>query len=95
MPKSVADDLIAKSNGDVSEIEKYLGLDPGDLGASPVRIDIDEPKGLRMPSGNEDGTNPTKWIPGGFTDKEVPEAVINPVSPGDYTVSNITGIGGK
>ena len=79
MPKSVADDLLQKSGGDVKELERLLGLNPGDLGDAPVRIDIPEYTGLRMPTGNEFGAN-ENWIPGGFTDGgAIPEAVIDQV----------------
>ena len=78
MPKIVADELIAKSGGDVSELEKLLGLDPGELGNSPVRVDIPNPTGIRMPNGNEVGAN-SQWIPGGYTSGGIPEAIIDQV----------------
>jgi len=40
-----------------------LGLSKGDLGDVPVRIDISNPTGLRMPSGNEAGAN-NFWLLG-------------------------------
>lgn len=64
MPKSVADNLIAEAGGDVAKLEKLLSLDPGTLGTNPVRLDIQNPSGLRMSSGNELGAN-SQWIPGG------------------------------
>nr|GME07322.1 type IV secretion protein Rhs [Ipomoea batatas] len=64
MPKSVADDVIGRSGGDVRTIEKLLGLSKGELGDAPVRIDIPNPTGSRMPSGNEAGANKF-WLPGG------------------------------
>ncbi|SDX05832.1 hypothetical protein SAMN04489725_1444 [Alicyclobacillus hesperidum] len=88
MPKDIADKLIAQSDGDVSKLESLLGLDKGTLGKEPVRIDIDHPDGLRMPSGNELGAN-HQWIPGGYTSGGIPEAVIDPVGPDKYTVSRI------
>lgn len=33
--------------------------------------------GLRMPSGNEGGTDAEKWIPGGYLPSGIPEAVID------------------
>ena len=33
--------------------------------------------GLRMPSGNEGGTDADKWIPGGYLPSGIPEAVID------------------
>lgn len=55
MPKSVADDVIMRAEGDVSKLEKLLGLNPGDLGKNPVRVDIENPHNIRIPSGNEAG----------------------------------------
>lgn len=78
MPKSVADELIAKSGGDVSKLEKMLGLNAGDLGPKPVRIDITEPTGLRMPDGNEVGANEF-WLPGGFTSGGILEATVDQI----------------
>jgi len=88
MPKSVADDIIAKANGDVATLEKLLALDPGTLGNNPVRIDILQPKGLRVPSGNEWGAN-SKWIPGGYTLEGIIEATIDPATVGTYVSSYI------
>jgi hypothetical protein len=78
IPKSVADELIYKSGGDVAKLEKLLGINPGDLGSSPVRIDIHNPTGLRMPNGNEIGAN-SQWIPGGYTSGGIPEAIVDQV----------------
>lgn len=58
MPTSIADDLIARAGGGISELERLLGLDPGELGTNPVRIDIANLSGSRMPSGNEKWANP-------------------------------------
>lgn len=85
MPKSLADTLVSQAGGNVVELERLLSLEPGTLGASPVRIDIPAPNGLRMPSGNELGAN-KQWIPGGYTAGGIPEATINPAQPGTYTV---------
>ncbi len=63
-------------------------LPSGDLGTQPIRIDVPNPTGLRMPSGNEWGTN-AQWIPGGYTSGGVIEAVIDSPSPGQYMVSSI------
>jgi len=43
---------------------------------------------LRIPSGNEPGTN-ENWVPGGYTSKKVPEAVVDQIQPGEYTVRYI------
>ncbi|NSX11265.1 hemagglutinin repeat-containing protein [Pseudomonas lini] len=89
LPKSVAQDAISRANGDVSKLEQYLGLDKGYLGNNPVLVNITKVDGYRIPSGNEFGANDF-WRPGGFTSPGgLPEAVINPVQPGGYTVSNV------
>ncbi|WP_312943258.1 hypothetical protein [Oscillibacter sp.] len=88
MPTSVVDDLLKKANGDVKLLEDFLGLERGTLGDTPVRIDIAKPQGLRMPTGNERGAN-ENWLPGGYTTRGVPEAVIDQVQPGNYTVMPI------
>lgn len=88
MPSDVADEIIAEANGNVRELEILLGLEQGDLGEFPVRIDIDNPNGLRMPNGNERGAS-DKWIPGGYTSGGTPEAIIDSPPVGNYTVSRI------
>ena len=88
MPKPVADDLIARAGGNISMLEQLLGLERGSLGANPVRIDIENPTGLRMPSGNERGAT-SKWIPGGYTSGGIPEIIIDSPSPGQYIVRTI------
>ena len=88
MPTSVADVLLKRANGDVKLLEDFLGLESGTLGDTPVRIDIPKPQGLRMPSGNERGAN-ENWLPGGYTTRGIPEAVIDQVQPGNYTVRPI------
>lgn len=88
MPTSIVDDLLKRANGDVKVLEDFLGLGPGTLGDSPVRIDIPRPQGLRMPTGNELGAN-ENWLPGGYTTRGIPEAVIDQVPPGNYTATPI------
>lgn len=85
MPASVADDLIKQANGDIRILEQLLGLDSGTLGKNPVRIDINHPTGLRMPTGNEAGANDF-WLPGGYTSGRIPEAVVDQIQPGQYTI---------
>jgi hypothetical protein len=88
-PKSLADDAIATSRGDARALEKSLGLDNGYLGSAPVRVDIPNPAGYRIPSGNEFGAN-SFWRPGGVTwPGGLPEAVIHPVPPAGYVVKPV------
>jgi hypothetical protein len=88
MPKNVVDEILSQTGGNSLLLEQRLGLNPGDLGQNPVRIDIPKPTGLRMPSGNETGAN-GNWIPGGLSSGGVPEATINPAKPGSYTMTPI------
>jgi hypothetical protein len=88
LPKPLADELIANAAGNVGKLEQSLGLDPGTLGSAPLRIDIANPQGLRMPSGNELGAN-THWLPGGYTSGGLPEGTIDPALAGTYTVKPI------
>ena len=88
MPSSIADKLIAQAGGDISKLEQSLGLPQSSLGTNPIRIDVLHPTGLRMPSGNELGTNP-QWIPGGYTSGGIPEAVINSPALGEYIIHPI------
>jgi hypothetical protein len=79
MPKSEADALIEATHGDPRAMEEALGLPDGFLELKKVvRIDIDNPENydLRLPSGNEAGTN-DRWIPGGKLPDGGSEAVID------------------
>jgi len=62
------------------ELSQSLGL-PDDFfeGADVQLRDFapDELDGLRLPSGNEGGTDPERWIPGGYLPSGIPEAVID------------------
>jgi hypothetical protein len=88
MPKAQADAIIKQANGDVAVLERLLGLKPGDLGTNPVRVDIPNPQGLRVPSGNERGAN-EYWVPGGRTSGGIREATVDPVPPGKYNVKKV------
>ena len=88
MPSSIADDLITQAGGNVSKLEQLLGLSQGSLGTNPVRIDIVNPTGLRLPSGNEWGAN-AQWIPGGHTSGGLMEAIIDSPKIGQYTTATI------
>lgn len=80
--------MISNAGGSVSKLEQSLSLDPGTLGDNPIRVDIPNPKGLRMPDGNELGAN-SQWVPGGYTAGGIPEATIDPAVPGTYTANPI------
>lgn len=78
-PTDQLDALMAQANSP-AELAEALGL-PSDFfeGADVELRDFgpDELDGLRMPSGNEGGTDPTAWIPGGYLPSGIPEAVID------------------
>lgn len=88
MPKTVTDNIISNSGGSISKFEELLGLERGTLGTNPVRVDVSSPSGLRIPSGNELGTN-TQWIPGGYTSGGIPEVIIDSPTVGTYSVKSI------
>lgn len=83
LPKAIADDVISRARGNVKELERLLGLPPGDLGDAPHRIDIADPAGLDIPTGNEKGANHL-WLPGGYNSGGLPEAVIDSFPYGTY-----------
>jgi RHS repeat-associated protein len=80
MPKQQADDLIESSGGDPGRIAEAIGVDPDRLKSDELRrIDFDDPDslGLRLPSGNEAGADPDRWMPGGKVPSGRSEAVID------------------
>lgn len=73
----------AKSPADLAQA---LGLPTDFFDGGNVQLrdfGPDELAGLRMPSGNEGGTDVDHWIPGGYLPSGIPEAVID--IPGDAT----------
>jgi hypothetical protein len=85
LPKSYVAQAITDSGGDVRKLEQLLGVDKGYLGDNPVLVEVAKPTGLRMPSGNEPGAN-LRWTAGGYTSGGVPEAVVDQIQAGTYTV---------
>ncbi len=88
IPYTEATELITKASGNISILENLLGLPNGSLGSNPVRIDILNPKGLRIPTGNELGAN-YQWGPGGFTSANLMEAISDSPKTTEYTVTKI------
>lgn len=88
MPSSYVDDLIKQADGSISKLEELLGLNPGDLGSNPKILEVTNPNNLRLPSGNELGAN-DHWIPGGYTDGGIIEAIIDSPAPEDYIIKPI------
>ena len=94
MPKDVGETIIEVSKGNPRILEDILGLHPGDLGDSPVAIDIppESIHNLKIPSGNEDSAFEGFWRPGGRTyPGNMPEAVIDEVPWGGYTIRTLGG----
>ncbi|HFI0601588.1 TPA: T7SS effector LXG polymorphic toxin [Streptococcus suis] len=94
MPKDVGETLIEVSKGDPRILEDLLGLHPGDLGDSPVAIDIpaENLHNVRIPSGNEDSAFDGYWKPGGRTyPGDMPEAVVDEIPWSDYTFRQLGG----
>lgn len=83
LPTKIADKIVKDSNGDPRHIEKVLGLEPRSLGKTPYRIDMNDDRRVRMPTGNEFGTN-AGWIPGGKTLLGVREGVVDKIEPERY-----------
>jgi hypothetical protein len=80
--------LIEETGGDLAKVEDKLQLRPGELTDGNTVIAYIEPKdlqNLRVPSGNERGAWDGLWVPGGFTGKGVPEAVVDLPSSTPYT----------
>jgi hypothetical protein len=78
LPRNELIQILDETGGNVREIERRLGMNPGDLGDNPVfgvfrREDVGE---IRIPSGNEVGVN-NNWIPGGRTSGGTTEAIID------------------
>ena len=94
MPKEAGETLLDVSKGDPRILEDLLGLNPGDLGDSPVAIDISAENlhHVRIPNGNEDSAFEGYWKPGGRTyPGDMPEAVVDKVSWGDFTIKHLGG----
>ena len=94
MPKESGEMLIKVTKGDPELLEDILGLHRGDLGSSPVAIEIppESIKNPRIPSGNEDSAFDDFWKPGGKTfPGNMPEAVIDEVPWGEFTIRKLGG----
>ncbi|WP_231131773.1 hypothetical protein [Providencia stuartii] len=79
MPAAEFDKVMVEAKGNLSVVEKKLGLDKGYLSNSDtmaVYIKKEDFKGLKVPSGNEPGAN-QYWTPGGKTSGGVSEAVMD------------------
>jgi hypothetical protein len=80
--------LVESTGGDLAKVEDKLQLRPGELTSGKTVIAYIEPgdlQGLRMPSGRELGAWDGLWVPGGYTGKGVPEAVVDLPASTPYT----------
>ena len=94
MPKEVGEILIKVTKGDPELLEDILGLHRGDLGPSPVAIEIppESIKNPRIPNGNEASAFEDFWKPGGQTfPGNMPEAIIDEVPWGEFTIRKLGG----
>ena len=94
MPREAGETLIKVTKGDPELLEDILGLHRGDLGSSPVAIEIppESIKNPRIPSGNEESAFDDFWKPGGQTfPGNMPEAVIDEVPWGEFTIRKLGG----
>jgi len=80
MPKSEFDKLMKETGGDLTQIEKKLGLKSGKLADKNAKIawikkeDCGE---IKIPSGNERGADADLWIPGGKTSGGYSEGIMD------------------
>lgn len=91
MSKTELDSLLKRADGNLSIIEKDLGIPENSWKGKAIRrIDIINPKELqiRIPSGKEAGAN-NLWLPGGYLPTGYKEAVINPVLKEAYQETEV------
>jgi len=88
IPRSEFERLIEETGGDLAKVEDRLQLQPGELTGGETVIAYIAPedlRNLRIPSGNERGAWDGLWMPGGYTGKGVPEAVVDLPADIPYT----------
>jgi hypothetical protein len=86
MSKTELDSLLKRADGNLSIIEKDLGIPENSWKGKAIRrIDIQNPMELqiRIPSGNEAGANDL-WLPGGYLPTGYREAVVNSILKDRY-----------
>ena len=82
---SELEQALIKADGDPRKLEEALGLKKNDLKNNPYIVRIDNPKELRMATGNESNAWQTFWCPGGTTCGGMDEAIVTPPSQDDYS----------
>ena len=82
---SELEQALVEADGDPRKLEKALGMYEGYLGDNPYVVRVDNPKDLRMATGNETNVWQDYWCPGGTTIGGMDEAVVTPPSSDDYS----------
>lgn len=82
---SELEQALVEADGDPRKLEAALGMDEGYLGDNPYIVRVDNPKDLRMATGNETNAWQDYWCPGGTTIGGMDEAVVTPPSTDDYS----------
>ena len=82
---SELEQALVEADGDPRKLEKALGMDEGYLGDNPYIVRVDNPKDLRMATGNETNAWQDYWCPGGTTIGGMDEAVVTPPNSDDYS----------
>ena len=88
IPASEFQRVMNDAGGDLAKVEDLLQLNPGELTNGDTVIAFIKPEnldGLRIPRGNELGAFDGYWVPGGFTGRGIPEAVIDTPAGTSYT----------
>ncbi|MFD2726303.1 DUF6531 domain-containing protein [Hyunsoonleella rubra] len=91
-PTNQINNLLKKANGDISIVEKGLGIPDGNWQnkGGLYKIDIDNPKNhnMRLPDSNNSGANEL-FVPGGKTSGGISEAVIDPVPTDQLVITKV------
>ena len=86
MRRSELNKVLKQANGDISKLEKILGIDKGKWkGKTIIMIEISDVEviNLRMPTGFETGAN-LQWMPGGKLPSDMNEAICDRIIIGNY-----------
>ena len=90
--KTDIDAVLSRANGDVSVIEKEIGIPDGQWQNQKgiYRIDVQNPEtlNLRLPNGREGGAN-VLWEPGGLLPGGSAEAVVNQIPAGRFKATKV------
>ncbi|MFK8273031.1 hypothetical protein [Capnocytophaga canimorsus] len=91
-PTNQINDLLTKSNGNISVIEKALGIPKGDWQnrGGLYKIDMLNPfeHNLRLPTSDSSGANEL-FVEGGKTIGGISEGVVDPVRITDVVITKI------